>query len=284
MQEQLLLSKRLFIAGSECCEKSDPVSAGMAISLFQDSIELFLWCLIKYLDAQVKDTTPFTQYFDLIEGAPKNDKKLKLPFRGRILELNKARVNFKHYGNLPDISEAKKHKTYAEEFLIQSSMDFLGENLFDASLTKLVPFPDIRECLMSAEECLKKDEIDGCLAELAKAKSLLFRRVSQFLPEPDSHLTDGDKILSAKGEIRYSNLFKYIKDYLGRVRESIITLAFGIQIRDYFYLNAVLPHAVQFVSGNWSTIKKRTDINKEQAQKALEILVNMAIKISSLIA
>lgn len=283
MQEQLLLSKRLFIAGSDYSEKSDPVSAGMAISLFQDSIEMFLWFLLKHLDAQVKDTTPFTQYFDLVESAPKNDKKLKLPFKARILELNKARVNFKHYGNLPDASEAKKHRTYAEEFLFQSSMDFLGENLFDASLTKLVPLADVREHLTLAEDFLKKDEIDECLAELAKAKTLLFRQVSQFFPEPDRNLTDGDKVLSAPFQFRHVHLFSYISEYLGRLRESVITLAFGIQVKDYLFLTATLPYAAQFVAGNWSINKRRSMVSKEEAQKALGILINIGIKISSVL-
>ena len=283
MQEQLLLSKRLFMAGSDYCEKNDPVSAGMAISLFQDSIELFLWCLVKHLDAQVKDTTPFTQYLDLIEGAPKNNKKLKLPFRGRILELNKARVNFKHYGNLPDISEAKKYKAYTEEFLIRSSVDFLGENLFDASLTKLVPFPDVRECLITAEDCLKKDEIDRCLAELAKSKTFLFRRVTQLLPEADHNLAEGDRVLSVISDRYRGHLFKYISEYLGRLRESIFALAFGIPVKDYLYLDSILPYAMQFEAGNWSINKRRSTVSKEEAQNALEMLINMGIKISNIL-
>jgi hypothetical protein len=283
MQEQLLLSKRLFMAGSEYCEKNDPVSAGMAISLFQDSIELFLWCLIKHLEAQPKENASFTQYFDLIETAPKNDKKLKLPFRGRILELNKARVNFKHYGNLPDVSEARKHKAYTEEFLVQASMDFLEENLFDASLTKLVPFPDVREHLTIAEDFLKKDEIDPCLADLAKARTLLFRQVCHFLPEPYSNIADGDKVLSATSKIHHVHLFSSVSVYLGRLRESVIILAFGIQGKDYLFLTGTLPYAAQFMAGNWTINKTRSTVSKEEAQKALDILINMGIKISDVL-
>ena len=52
-----------------------------------------------------------------MKNAKGNTKNISLPFKVKILELNKSRVNFKHYGNLPDISEAKKFKAYTEEFL-----------------------------------------------------------------------------------------------------------------------------------------------------------------------
>ena len=71
MINQLLLSKRLYIIGSNYVEAPDPISAGMAISLFQDSIEILCWSVLKDLDAPVKENTPFTSFFDLVEKAPK---------------------------------------------------------------------------------------------------------------------------------------------------------------------------------------------------------------------
>ena len=62
MKEQLLLAKRLFLIGSGYAEKDDPVSAGVSISLFQDSIEIFIWSLLKNLDAEAKEQTSFTSF------------------------------------------------------------------------------------------------------------------------------------------------------------------------------------------------------------------------------
>jgi hypothetical protein len=118
---------------------------------------------------------------------------------------------------------------------------------------------------------------------LAKAKTLLFRQVSQFFPEPDRNLTDGDEVLSATSQFRHVHLFSYISEYLGRLRESVITFAFGIQVKDYLFLTATLSYAAQFMPGNWSINKRRSMVSKEEAHKALGILINIGIKISSVL-
>ena len=79
MVNQLLLSKWLFMKGEQHCVDNDPVSAGLAISLFQDAIEIFIWSLVKKFDSQVNEKTPFLQYFDKIKQAPDNENKDELP-------------------------------------------------------------------------------------------------------------------------------------------------------------------------------------------------------------
>jgi hypothetical protein len=54
-------------------------------------------------------------------------------------------------------------------------------------------------------------------------------------------------------------------------------------VNDYLFLVATLPYAAQYVAGNWSIIKKRAKVSKEEAQKALDILINMGIKISNVL-
>lgn len=54
---------------------------------FQDSIEILYWSVLKKLDAQVKDNTIFTSFFDMVEKAHKNTESKKLPFEAKISEL-----------------------------------------------------------------------------------------------------------------------------------------------------------------------------------------------------
>ena len=68
-----------------------------------------------------------------------------------------------------------------------------------------------------------------------------------------------------------------------RLRESIFALAFGIPVKDYLYLDSILPYAMQFEAGNWSINKRRSTVSKEEAQNALETLINMGIKISNIL-
>lgn len=112
MLAQLLLTKRLFLEGCEFTRNLDSVSCGIAISLFQDAVEMYFWALVKDRSLPVKDSFTFTSNLDAIEKAG-----IAIPDRPKIIELNKARISFKHYGNLPAPDEATKFRTYTEDFL-----------------------------------------------------------------------------------------------------------------------------------------------------------------------
>ena len=56
MLQQLLLSKRLFLEACHYIERADPVSCGIAISMFQDAVELYVWTVVwRQLDLPVND-------------------------------------------------------------------------------------------------------------------------------------------------------------------------------------------------------------------------------------
>lgn len=100
-KKQLLLAKYILLRGQDLFSRDDPMSGGLAISLSQDSVEILVWTIAKELEAEVRDKDPFTKLLDSIESAKKNTARPPLPLKAKLLELNSARVNFKHYGNLP---------------------------------------------------------------------------------------------------------------------------------------------------------------------------------------
>ena len=101
MIKQLLLCKRLMIEGASFAERHDPVSTGLAISLFQDSVEMFIWLLIKERGIKVKELSSFTVNIEELQKGG-----VQMAHTAKLFELNKARVGFKHYGNLPAAGEA----------------------------------------------------------------------------------------------------------------------------------------------------------------------------------
>jgi len=284
MISQLLLSKRLYLFGSNFVEKPDPISAGMAISFFQDSIEIFCWSLLKELDAQVKDTTPFTSFFDLIEKAPKNTESKKLPFKAKILELNKARVSFKHYGNLPDISEAKKFKEYTEEFLRVSFHDFFKTEFDSITLSQVIPFDDIRRAIMSSEKALGDDNLEECICELAKAKKLLFEKFAKYLPEVDRHLRDADRLLEKGMKTSGVRIFQYLTEYLNALRNINFVSLCGVSIKEYLLMQQYLPHAYQTMDGKWHFSLKSIEVSKDNLKKVINLLIDLSLKLSQMIS
>lgn len=285
MIKQLLLSKRLYISGSNYVEAPDPISAGMAISLFQDSVEIFCWSVLKDLDAQVNDNAPFTSFFDLVEKAPKNTESKKLPFKAKMLELNKARVNFKHYGNLPDTSEAKKFQGYTEEFLRVSFDNFFKIDFDSISLSQLIPFANIRASVESAEKALAAQDMKEAVCELAKAKVQLLGKFAQYIPEVDRNLRDADQIFNQSMNYRGIRVFNYLSEYLKSLRNINIVTLCGVSIREHLLMERALPSAYQTMDDQWHiTFLSSALPSAEDANKIINIIINMSLKLSQIIS
>jgi hypothetical protein len=284
MIQQLVLSKRFFVTGAEYVDRPDPISAGMAISMFQDAVEIFIWTLLKDLDAKVNENDPFTKYFDLVEKAPKNEKQKQLPFKAKILELNKARVNFKHYGNLPDVSESKKFCDYTEEFLRSSFDIFFNISFDELSLIDIISFEDVRTYLKAADNALANDKVKDSYGEIAKARNVLLRKVSIFIPEVDRNLADADRLL-ADFSRRNVRIFRYIIDYLDKMRDLSIASLCNIPLKKYLAFSKQLPNVSQTQAGNWHvSYKYTTGYKKDTAREMIIFLADVSVKIQSIIS
>lgn len=278
MKSQVILAKRLFLIGSEYADKSDPVSVGMAISMFQDSVEIFLWALAKELDASVKEKAFFTTLFDVINQAPKNIEKKKLPFKAKLLELNTARVNFKHYGNLPDVSEARKFKAYTEDFLTISCEDFLSEDFNNISLTDLIKNIRVREHLKLSENYFNEKNFTKSITETAIAKEEIFRDVGKYLPSIKNMSQIDSVFVKTIPELRHLDIFAKLSNYLEESKKINIAAILGIPIHDYYSVISKFPSVHIFSSGRprvrLNMINKET--TKEEAQRAFNLVQTMS--------
>ena len=282
MINQLILSKRLYMFGSNYVEVPDPISAGMAISLFQDSIEICSWSILKELDAQVNDNTSFTKFFDFVEKAPKNKESKKLPFKAKMLELNKARVNFKHYGNLPDISEAKKFQGYSEEFLRVSFNEFFNLDFDSISLSQLIPFDDVRDSVESAEKALLDNDLNLAACELAKGKAQLFDKFAKYLPAIDNSLRNADQFLEM-GKGRSARVFHDLSNYLDTLRNINLVALCGVSINEYLVMQKSLPSTTQTIDGTWNYFFFGPEPSVDDAKQIINIIINLALKLSHII-
>lgn len=285
MSEQLLLAKRLFLIGADYADTDDPISAGVAVSLFQDSAEIFIWHLLKHLDAKLPgEKTSFTSYFDIVASAEENTTGTALPLKAKIIELNNARVGFKHYGNLPDTSAAKKFKTYTEEFLVLSCLEFFSVDFYSLSLADLVPYPNIRARLASAEQKYIDGNYKDSIEDTAVAKAMLLELLANYFPKPDRNLVHGDDILRQLPGLRGVRLFSYLSDYLSKTNELNVIAMLGIKISDYFIIQRLFPAALHMASGDWHfQYHSRAEPNNENTRKAINMITNAAIRAKEII-
>lgn len=279
MKKQLLLCKRLFTEGAVIAERKDPISCGMAISLFQDSVEMLIWTMIKERGMTVKDGASFTSNLEVLQKAG-----ISLSNIPKLLELNKARVGFKHYGNLPAPDESIKFQAYVDDFLKMSFSDHFSQSYDELSLVDLITYPDVKERLNSAEELIAAGEYEKALSEASIAKALLFRRFERFMPNVDRHLGGMDRIFGKVPELRGARTFEYLTNYLELLRETALASLLRVPLQDYSFVRTRLPSAIQFGDGRWQThMTYVRDIDESLCRRAISCLVDLSVRMESIL-
>ena len=114
--EQLVLSKYLLSEAKAIFFRPNAIAHGIAISLAHDAAEIALRAICKQHDVSVADKDGFEQTIGKI------DAKLSaymgvVPLKASLQDLNKLRVNFKHYGLAPEKAASQRAMAYAESFL-----------------------------------------------------------------------------------------------------------------------------------------------------------------------
>jgi hypothetical protein len=283
MIDQLLLSKRLFQKGEIFSQENDPISTGLAISLFQDSIELIIWSIIKDFNIDVKETESFTSLLDKVDKRLEA-QAIKLPSKAKILELNKARVNFKHYGNLPDVSEGSKFRGYTESYLRVAFDQCYQKDFDDISMSDLIREDNVRQSIKKAEQHLIQQEYKPCINEIAKAKFLLFESFKVYLPDVDSNLGKASSLFERQVASKAGRVFTYIHDYLRELRTMSIINACGIPIRDFKTFESKLPFVTRFGDGNFQITQTKVFQNTEEETKfLLRFVIELALKVQNLV-
>jgi hypothetical protein len=275
MVPQLLLVKRLFIEAQAFVDRADPVSAGLSISLLQDAAELYVWTLIKERGISVKDGAGFVSHLEAVQKAG-----CAVPFSARLQELNRARVNFKHYGNLPAPAEARKHSGYVEDALREAMKEHFAVDFDELTLVDLVADPTTREHLRAAEAHIKANDSSSAAIELAKARYCAFGQLRQYMPSVDRNLRDADRLLQGVSGDHGIRVFSYLADYLDHLRESSLTAMLQLPPEDFALLQRGLPHATQSTSGAWQITLTRMTTETE-CQRALTCIVNLCIRLQA---
>lgn len=278
MSRQLLLCKRLMKEGQNFSERSDPFSSGLAISLFQDSIEMAVWELIKDKNIKIDEKFSFLSHLNTLKK-----EGFLFPHLAKIIEINKARVNFKHYGIIPDSNESNKFQLYAEEFIRFIFSEFFNREYDDVSIVDLVSFSDVKEKLIESEYFILNNDYNEASKNIGISKSILFSYLDKHLPHVDRNLEDIDKIFRPdKSSPHYYKPFKSLSSHIEIIREYLLVSLFNLPLHDYLFLKNRIPAAMKMSSGNWVCIGNLRMNNAEECRKAIDCIVNISIKIDTI--
>jgi hypothetical protein len=162
---RLKLSRYLFQLASQNARSDLDVASSASVNLLQDAIEIFLLAAIDHLNIQVGPRTDFPQYLDKINEKTGNE----LPFRRRLIDINKVRVLSKHDGISPNGQEVEGYLSDGRKFLEQACSKTLGTDFWSVSLVSLLEERESKNLLLEAEGFIEMGEYEASLVSVRKA-------------------------------------------------------------------------------------------------------------------
>lgn len=272
--EQVLLVKYLFERGEDALSEGNDFSTGLAVSLFQDSIELLVWTIAKEVDAKMADKAAFEFVWDSIKTGSKNHESKELPFKARMLDLNKARVGFKHNGNLPAAIDGAKFQVHTEQFLTTSCSMFLKMDFGELSMANLIKDQQIAGHIKAAEKALLDNEHATAVKQAATANALLSRLVDKVIPP----LPFDWKDLMPAGGVK--DRAKLVEESVTALRAFTVTTAMRLPLAEVIRFKNITP---KVILRNGRPVRffelRKTPITSDEAKFAVRHVTKFALAI-----
>jgi hypothetical protein len=163
---RIVLSRHLYELAKGSLRSANDMHLFAAANLFQDAVEAFLVGVADHLNANTDQHTKFDRYFVLINEkiAPK-----ELPFKPKLLRLNRIRVDSKHYGIQPDRDECERLSVSVREFFDEVSTSVLDRPFSSISAIDLLREGDAKAFLLDAQNALSEGDHETCAISCRKA-------------------------------------------------------------------------------------------------------------------
>ncbi len=157
---KLLLSRGLYQMAKEHIQSTSGIRLSIACNLLQDAVEVFLLALSEHVNANIDRASQFDKYFQIInlKIAPR-----ELPFKVRLISLNKLRVNSKHYGLEPAKPELEPLFITVWEFFNEVTRSDFGKEFATLSLVDMLREGEAKELLRQAESAFEGSNYKQCL-------------------------------------------------------------------------------------------------------------------------
>jgi hypothetical protein len=154
---RLTLAGHLYELGLASSRSGNYIHLFSAAKLFQDAVESFLVAVADHVGAVLDQNTNFDQYFVKIDAkiAPN-----VLPFKNKLIRLNKVRVSSKHYGIQPERNECSRLALTVREFFDEVSNSVLGASFSTVSAIDLLRNGETKVVLLEAKNALEAGEFE----------------------------------------------------------------------------------------------------------------------------
>lgn len=236
--DRLVCAKYIFIKSCEVLDKGGYFADGMAVLGFQDSAEMFLRVIAEFLHANIKDGSAFNQIIDEIDKV----SPTKLSHRSALNQLNKARVNFKHFGLQPKKEDVIKFRQDLEVFFPKTFQLLLNLEYESVSLVHLIGHRRTENYLRKAEQHITNQQYK----EAIEATSISFAIFQSFIERKRERERFDFGIPIEEFKI----VEKKIKQKFEQQQKDIDILMYGISLAEYKRFKAFAIKVSFALAGN----------------------------------
>jgi hypothetical protein len=162
---RISLARHLYQLGKTSLASPNDIYLFAAVNLLQDAVEAFLIAVGDHVKAEIDQNTKFDKYFVLINEkiSPK-----ELPFKSKLLRLNRIRVDSKHYGIQPARDECERVVVSVREFFDEVSNSVLGVNFATVSAIDLLDAGEVKDLLLEAKAARESGDHETCVVACRK--------------------------------------------------------------------------------------------------------------------
>ncbi|MFX3544896.1 hypothetical protein [Ralstonia mannitolilytica] len=279
---QVVLCRGLYGEAESYLAKDGDMYVGMAVSIAQDAVELFLRAVMKDRPvAGKKIPDDFVGCMDYIDSVAPQDSNQHVPFRAKLIELNKARVNFKHYGLIPNRTDARRLLGYVADFFEDASARFFNIRFSDVSASDLLTSEDVRERLKKAEQALRDGDLEQSMGYSAEAVDVAMMALIRPLNRR-SHMGSlgfGMGGADVFGRRFVDDLERHIYGVAANSERMAVMLALSVNLTDLVRFERVVPIVLRMVGGSytWQRMNDATGLTAADATFAVNFATKFAL-------
>lgn len=270
--ERLVLCKYLVTQARLALSSAAPFSAGLALGNAQDAIELFLRVLLEHFHASVKEQAAFNQLLDTLEA----ELPSPLTHRTALNQLNKARVNFKHFGLEPRREDAEKLLADVETFLPSACQQYLGLDYGTLSLASAIGHLRTENWLRLAEERLQGGDFLGSIDASAAALAVFQRKIG--IRPARTQLDRYGRLHRSNDDL--SELVRAAEAEFDSIRSELDLILSGMNLAHYRVFRRLSPSVVFSMAGTVRIGRYHGDTvtpTREHAALCLSFVVDTAL-------
>jgi hypothetical protein len=284
LTRRLVIVRYLLQIGIEQSRKAEPL-AGLAILPLHDSVELFLQTALEHCKGELRGSKDFLSYWAALE-----EKGVKLTHKEGMKRFNIARIAVKHYGTLPAHSNLEEFRVMISTFLSENCAAIFSEELRSMSLASLVRDEEVRDSIVTAEQCINNADYKSAIENA----SLAFRRsLSQYLrggPGTDYRnrlFVPGQSYFSSLGftfDPMFSEASRQMAKTIERMQEefseAIAVVAYNLDFDGYRYLKTFGPVIHELVGGSMQVEWVRgVEFDEDVVRRCLDFVTDAALRL-----